>query len=53
MRTTTQEAILACINTYGNITGNIITPCSTACQQFPANMLQAILNKSTGQLMEM
>jgi hypothetical protein len=30
MRTITQEAILACINTYGNITGNVITPRSTA-----------------------
>jgi hypothetical protein len=45
--------ILACLNTYGNITGKVITPRSTARQQFPANMLQAVLDKSTGQLMEM
>ncbi len=53
IHTITQEAILACINTYGDITGNIITPCSTARRQFLANILQAVLDKSTGQLMEM
>ncbi len=51
--TITQEALLACINIYGNITGNFITPRSTARQQFPTDMLQAVLDKSTGQLMEM
>jgi hypothetical protein len=53
IRTITQETILACINTYSNITGNVITPHSMACQQLPTDMLQAVLDKSTGQLMEM
>jgi hypothetical protein len=53
IRTITQEAILACINTYGNITCNVITPHSMARQQFPTDMLQAVLDKSTCQLMEM
>jgi hypothetical protein len=53
IRTITQETILACINTYCDITGNVITPRSTARRQFPTDMLQAILDKSTSQLMEM
>jgi hypothetical protein len=36
-----------------DITGNVITPRSTAHRQFPTKMLQAVLDKSTGQLMEM
>jgi hypothetical protein len=53
IRTITQEAILAYINTYGDITGNVITPRSTAHRQFTTDMLQAILDKSISQLMEL
>jgi hypothetical protein len=53
VRTITQEAILACISTYSNITNLRLTAANAACQKFPVEMLNAVLNMDTGELMEM
>jgi hypothetical protein len=45
--------MLACICTYSEVTGRPIMACHTAQQQFPTNMLHAVVDKTTGQLMEM
>jgi hypothetical protein len=48
-----QEAVLACICNHGEVTGRSITACHTAQRHFPTNMLHALLDKTTGHLMEM
>ena len=53
VQTITQEAMLACICNYGEVTGHPIKAHHTAQQQFPTNMLHTILDKTTGQLMEL
>ncbi len=45
--------MLACICNYGEVAGCSITTCHTALRQFPTDMLHAVLDKTTGQLMEM
>jgi hypothetical protein len=51
--TITQEAILACISTYRDITSLRLTAANVACQKFPLEMLNAVLDMVTGKLMEM
>jgi hypothetical protein len=53
VQTITQEAILACIVTYSNITNRHITARNASCRKFPIEMLNAVLNMNTGKLMEM
>jgi hypothetical protein len=51
--TITQEAMLVCINNYGEATNNPIMACSTTLWQFPSKILCAVLDKTTGHLREM
>jgi hypothetical protein len=51
--TITQEAILACISTYSDITNLRLTAANAARQKFPVEMLNTVLDKDTGELMEM
>jgi hypothetical protein len=53
VRTITQEATLACILTYSDITNLRLTAANAARQKFPLEMLNAVLNMDTGKLMEM
>jgi hypothetical protein len=53
VHTITQEAILACISTYGNITNLRLTAAYAARQKFPLEMLNVVLDMGTGKLMEM
>jgi hypothetical protein len=53
VRTITQEAVLACIQNYGEATNHPVMACHTALWQDPSNMLHAVLEKTTGHLMEM
>ena len=53
MRTITQEAILACITTYSDITHQHITARNASRRIFPRNMLNAVLDMTTGELLEM
>ena len=53
VRTITQEAILACISTYSNITNLRLMVANAASQKFPVEMLNAVLDMDTGELMEM
>jgi hypothetical protein len=53
VRTITQEAILACISTYSNITNLRLTAANAARKTFPLEMLNAVLDMDTGKLMEM
>jgi hypothetical protein len=48
VRTITQEAILACISTYSNITNLRLMAANPACQKFPLEMLNAVLNRTLG-----
>jgi hypothetical protein len=41
--------MLACIHNYGEATNHPVT----ALRQYPSNMLHAVLDKTTGHLMEM
>jgi hypothetical protein len=52
-QTQTQEAVLACIHNYGEATNRHVMACCTALRQYLANMLHAVLDKTTGHLMEM
>ncbi len=45
--------MLACIQNDGKAAGRPIMACHTALRQFPSNMLHAVLDKTTGHLMEM
>jgi hypothetical protein len=51
--TITQEAILACMNTYNYINSRSPTPANAARQSFPIKLLNDVLNKDTGELLEM
>jgi hypothetical protein len=52
-RTITQEAILACMNTYSYITWRSLTPANASRCSFPVEILNAVLDKDTGELLEM
>jgi hypothetical protein len=51
--TITQEAILACMNTYSYITLRSLTPANASRCSFPVKILNTVLNKDTGELLEM
>jgi hypothetical protein len=51
--TITQEAILACMKTYSYITLRSLTPANASCCLFPVKILNAVLDKDTGELLEM
>ncbi len=48
-----QELFLACIKTYMEVTQKPIQASSLAQRKFPSKILNAVLNKDTGELMEM
>jgi len=53
-RTITQEAILACmVTTYHYIISHNLTPANTSHCSFPVEILNAVLDKDTGELLEM
>ena len=52
-RTITQEATLACMTTYNYITLCSLTPANDSRRSFPVEILNAVLNKDTGELLEM
>ncbi len=52
-RTITQEAILACMNTYSYITLRSLTPANASRRSLPVEILNAVLDKNTGELLEM
>jgi hypothetical protein len=51
--TITQEAILACISTYSDITSLRLTAANAARQKFPLEMLKAVFDMDTGKFMDM
>ncbi len=53
VRTIEQELILACIETYTEVTQKSDQASSCAQGKFPSKILNAVLNKDTGELMEM
>ncbi len=53
VRTIEQELVLACIQTYTEVTQKPIQASSLAQRKFPIEILNAVLNKDTGELMEM
>jgi hypothetical protein len=53
VQTITQEAILACFVTYSGITNQHITARNASCRKLPMEMLNAVLDMTTGKLMEM
>ncbi len=52
-RTITQEAILACMNTYNCITSRSLTPANASRRLLPVKILNAVLDKDTGVFLEM
>jgi hypothetical protein len=46
--TITQEALLSCIHNYGKTTSHPVTAHCAAQQQYPTNMLHAVLDKNHG-----
>jgi len=44
---------LACITTYSDMTNQHITARNASCRKFPKNMLNAVLDMTTSELMEM
>ncbi len=52
VRTLEQELVLACIQTYVEITEQQVSPRQLSQQKFPTEVLNAVLNKDTGELME-
>jgi hypothetical protein len=52
-RTITQEAILACMNTYNYIKSHSLTPANTALCLFPLKIHNAVLGMDTSELLEM
>jgi hypothetical protein len=52
VRTIEQEMVLACIETYIEVTQTPLQPALLAQQKFPIVILNAVLNKNTGKLME-
>ncbi len=53
VRTIEQKLVLACIQTYTEVTQKPIQASSLAQRKFPSKILNAVLNKDTGELMEM
>jgi len=55
VRTLEQELVLACIQTYVEITKQQVSPSKLSQRQFPTEVLNAVLNRDTGdgELMEM
>ncbi len=53
VRTIQQGMVLACIETYLKVTQIPLQPARLVQQKFPIIMLNAVLNKDTGELMEM
>ncbi len=53
VRTLQQELVLACIQIYAEITGQQVLPSNLSQRCFPTEVLNAVLNKDTGELMEM
>ena len=53
VRTLQQELVLACIQTYAEVTGQQVSPRNLSQRRFPTEVLNAVLNKDTGDLMEM
>jgi hypothetical protein len=53
VRTIEQELVLACIETYTEITQKPVRASSLSQCKFPSKILNAVLNKDTGELMEM
>jgi hypothetical protein len=51
--TITQEAILDCMNTYNHIASHSLTPVNASRCSFPVEILNAVLDKDTGELLEM
>jgi hypothetical protein len=52
VRTITQEAILTCFVTYSDMTNQHIMARNASCKKFPMEMLNAVLDMTTGKLME-
>jgi hypothetical protein len=52
VQTIRQEAILACFVTYSDITNQHIMARNASCRKFPMEMLNAVLNMTTGKLMK-
>ena len=53
VRTLEQELVLACIQTYVEVTERQVSPRQLSQRKFPTEFLNAVLNKDTGELMEM
>jgi hypothetical protein len=53
VKTIKQELVLACIKTYTEITQKPVQASSLTQCKFPSEILNAVLNKDTGELMEM
>ena len=53
VQTLNQELVLACIQMYVKVTERPVSPKTLAQQKFPMEVLNAILKKDTGELMEM
>ena len=53
VRTINQELFLACIQTYTEVMHKPINPARLSQQKLPTKMISAVLNKDTGDLMEM
>ncbi len=51
VRTIKQEMVLACIETYDEVTQTPLQPAGLTQQKFPIVMLNAVLNNNTGKLM--
>ncbi len=53
VRTITKEALLSCIHNYGEAMSRPVTAHRAAQCQYPTDMFHAVLDKTTGHLMEM
>ena len=53
VQTLKQELVLACIQTYVEVTERQVSPRQLSQRKFPTEFLNAVLNKDTGELMEM
>jgi hypothetical protein len=53
VRTLQHKLVLACIQTYAEVTGRKVLPSNLSQRRFPTEVLNAVLNKDTGELMEM
>jgi hypothetical protein len=53
VRTIKKAMVLACIETYIEVTQSLLQPAQLAQQKFPILMLNAVLNNDTGKLMVM